>query len=170
MAARNAGISGGSALHRARRAVGIGRLLAGTRSRALTHFVRPATLANKGSLIANTHQRKTGSHPQGSSRVRHPEDHFGGQGLRRGHVEAAERYGILDSGGHAVSVAEQAATGTARRLRVEGIRRRPASQVLQADGAGPHATRGPERLLERTESNPGPTREVAMQKVVSINL
>ena len=61
---------------------------------------------------------------------------------------APERHRIRHPGRHALSAAEQDAPRRPRRLRVAGVRRRTAPQVLQAHRQRQVATRRAERLLE----------------------
>src|SRR5206468_528368 len=71
---------------------------------------------------------------------------------------------------HPLSAAQQTAARGAGRLRVAGVRRRTAAQVLRAHCPGQSAARGADRVLERHQRDHQPAGTVAMQKVITINL
>src|SRR4029079_3097289 len=93
-----------------------------------------------------------------------------GKGLRRRHPQPAERHGVRHPGRDALSASQQDAARRAARLRMAGVRRRPAAQVLRAHPARPGAARRADRLLETPQRDDRPAWTVAMQRVISINL
>src|SRR4029453_2280827 len=79
-------------------------------------------------------------------------------------------YRVRHPGRHALPTSEQDATRGTRRLRVAGIGRRPAAQVLQAHGQGKVAARRAERVLEVHQHHYRSAGAMNMHKVITINL